>query len=156
MTILRILKVEEGFRSQPYLCSNGYVTVGYGTKLHKDLGLDPKDFPINMPEEAALLLLESDVTKFRTALMQSEYGEVFKSLDQARQDILVSMAYQMGTSGLMKFRKTWRYLELGYFVMASNEMMDSKWAKQDSPARARRHKEVMLSGKLLPIYENVL
>jgi lysozyme len=154
MTITNILKVEEGFRSKPYLCSNGYVTVGYGTKLHKDLGLDPNDFPINMPEEAALLLLEDDVTKFRMALIESEYGHIFRNLNQSRQDILVSMAYQMGTSGLMKFRKTWKYLEQGHFVMAANEMMDSKWAKQDSPARARRHKEVMLIGELIPVYVN--
>lgn len=154
MTITNILKVEEGFRSKPYLCSNGYVTVGYGTKLHKDLGLDPNDFPINMPEEAALLLLEDDVTKFRMALIESEYGHIFRNLNQSRQDILVSMAYQMGTSGLMKFRKTWKYLEQGHFVMAANEMMDSKWAKQDSPARAQRHKEVMLIGDLIPVYVN--
>ena len=33
MTLLEEIKKEEGFESEPYICSNGYLTVGYGKRV---------------------------------------------------------------------------------------------------------------------------
>jgi lysozyme len=69
-------------------------------------------------------------------------------LDDARFSVIHSMVFQMGIGGVMNFRKFLNALQMGDFVKASIEMMDSKWAQHDSPARAKRLAEVMRSGKL--------
>ena len=53
------------------------------------------------------------------------------------------MCYQMGVSGVSKFKKTLLYLENREFRMASIEMLDSKWAKSDSPQRAKRLSDII-------------
>ena len=36
----KIIKIEEGFREQAYVCSLGYPTIGYGTKLSNNTNPD--------------------------------------------------------------------------------------------------------------------
>jgi lysozyme len=45
------------------------------------------------------------------------------------------MCYQLGVKGFSKFRKTIALLNSGDYIMASEEMLDSKWAVQ-TPNRA--------------------
>ena len=52
-------------------------------------------------------------------------------------DVLYEMCYQMGVSGVSKFKKTLLYLENKEFRMASKEMLDSRWARQ-TPNRAKK------------------
>jgi lysozyme len=47
------------------------------------------------------------------------------------------MAFQMGTKGLLAFRRTLGSIEDGQYSEAALEMLDSTWAKQ-TPARAMR------------------
>lgn len=144
MTLKKILSFEEGFRNKPYLCAAGYVTIGYGTKLHKRLGMNPENFPLTITELAATEMLNDDIDEVLAAIARSKNAETFNRLSQVRKDILISMAYQIGVSGLMKFKKTWKYLQGGLYEEASIEMMDSEWAREDSPERAERHARVML------------
>jgi len=55
------------------------------------------------------------------------------------------MIYQIGFSGVKKFRKTIQYIKDDNFLMASEEMLDSKWAKSDSPNRAKELSEIVKS-----------
>jgi lysozyme len=59
-------------------------------------------------------------------------------LDIGRQQILIEMAYQMGGRGLMKFKRFLAALKEGNFSLASDEMLDSSWARDHTPARAKR------------------
>lgn len=53
------------------------------------------------------------------------------------QDVLIEMSFQLGVTGLLSFKKTIQCLiDRDYFAM-SIEMLDSKWAKEDSPSRAK-------------------
>ncbi|MDA3909508.1 MAG: hypothetical protein PF437_10515 [Sulfurimonas sp.] len=54
---------------------------------------------------------------------------------------IAEMAYQMGLSGLLKFRKTWKYLEEHEFEKAAVEMLDSKWYRQMHEADMRDGKD---------------
>ena len=54
------------------------------------------------------------------------------------------MAYQIGVSGLYKFRKTLRYAREGKFDEMADEMLNSSWARQ-TPARAKRHSDKIRS-----------
>ena len=50
--------------------------------------------------------------------------------------MIYEMCYQMGVSGFSKFKKTIQYLSDKNYDKASREMLDSKWARRDSPNRA--------------------
>lgn len=126
---------EEGFRSHPYRCSEGYLTVGYGTNL--DAGLSR--------EEAALLLrhrLDRAAAEVARALPWS--GD----LDDIRRSVLVAMTYQLkgGIAGLLRFKGTLAAVQRGDWDAAARGMLSSLWARQ-TPARARRTADVMRTGR---------
>ena len=52
------------------------------------------------------------------------------------QDVVTEMCYQLGVGGFSKFKKTISYLQNKQFNDASEEMLDSLWAKQ-TPNRAK-------------------
>ena len=125
---------EEGFRSHPYRCTEGYLTVGYGTNL--DAGLNR--------EEAALLLryrLDRAAEEVARALPWSA------RLDEVRRSVLVAMTYQLkgGIAGLLKFKGTLAAVARGDYEAAARGMLGSLWARQ-TPARAARTAAAMRTG----------
>lgn len=123
MSIIEDLKAEEGFgnKGNVYKCTEGFDTIGYGTKL-----------PIN--EEEATLLLEYRLNKTRANLLSSLYNY---DLPNEVWDILLNMSYQLGVGGVLKFKKMLEALKNKDYVEASKQGMDSLWAKQ-TPNRAKR------------------
>lgn len=115
------IKQEEGFKGVVYKCTEGFDTIGYGTKL-----------PIN--EEEATLLLEYRLNKTRANLLSSLYNY---DLPNEVWDILLNMSYQLGVGGVLKFKKMLEALKNKDYVEASKQGMDSLWAKQ-TPNRAKR------------------
>ena len=65
------------------------------------------------------------------------------------------MSYQLGLSGLSRFRKMIRAIDHMEFESAADEMLDSKWAREDTPHRAARHANVMRTGTL-EVYDDLL
>lgn len=114
----------EGYMPNIYRCTAGKLTIGYGYNL--DAG---------MPEDEAHLLLRYRLNKIDGELD----GRLpwYDSLPDAKKSALQDMAYQMGVAGVMKFKKFLAALEAGKWDQAAKEMLDSKWAKTDSPNRAR-------------------
>lgn len=141
--IVEILAKEEGFRAKPYHWSEGYPTIGYGQKIGpKGTPLDNYDFEI--PEVVARLWLKLHVTVLEREL--SKAIPVYRALTQARRDVLTCMAYQLGVSGVLKFKNMLAALEERHYAAAAREMLDSKWARQ-TPARARRMATMMRTGE---------
>jgi len=146
--IKELLLYEEGFRKKPYLCSEGYPTIGIGTKI------GPKFAPIEMyqfevTERIAKAFLDDELEIIREKLNKHEW---YNCLDSDRQAVIMSMAYQMGYNGLMKFKKMILALELGHWNEASYQALDSRWAKQ-TPERAKRHANVISGCKLKDVYK---
>ncbi len=141
--IVDILKKEEGFRAAPYYCSLGYPTVGYGFKIGNNSDPLPKFF---LPKPVAEVWLQYEVQEVEAALAGFTIG-----LNEVRQAVLTSMCYQMGIKGLFGFKNMWKALTVQDFKLAAKEMLDSKWAKQ-TPARAKRHAEMMETGILSDFY----
>ena len=130
------IKVEEGFRSTPYICTNGYLTVGYGKRV---------DY-ISVDEKTAENWLFEDSEKLDKRIEES-FNWYANSPDPVK-EVVLDMCYQMGISGFSKFKKTIYYLETEQYLDASEEMMDSKWARKDSPNRALRNsKKIKLQGE---------
>ena len=99
MSLIDEIKLHEGFRSKPYKCTEGYLTIGYGQRL---------DY-IEVDEETAEKWLMEKVDKIKNKL-DLKFSWYSKA-PQEVQDIVVNMSYQMGVSGFSKFKKTIKYLE---------------------------------------------
>jgi len=127
MGLIENIKRSEGFVGMPYEDSLGIPTIGYGTKLPLD-------------KEEAELLLYHRLDKKKKELLT--YYPFIENLDDVRQEVLYEMAYQLGVGGLLKFKKMWSALKSTDWVKASEEMLDSKWAKQ-TPNRARKLASIM-------------
>lgn len=152
MNLKKILKFEEGLSLKPYLCSEDYVTIGFGTKLSNVKGLDPSDFTITVTEEIAELLLHNDVAKFDKALERRlGVGSIYRELNSDRRAIILSMAYQMGVSGVSSFKKMWVALDNRQYDEAAKQALDSLWAVQ-TPSRAERHARVLRGESLKEVY----
>ena len=67
-----------------------------------------------------------------------------KDLPCVPEEIIVEMVYQMGETGVSKFKKMFKALkkEPKDYEEASSQMMDSRWAKQ-TYSRARNLSEKM-------------
>lgn len=151
MNLFNVLEFEEGFSRVPYLCTEGYVTYGLGTKIHKSKGLDPKDFLITINRPEAEQLLMETTARLELALSKSSKGKIFKKLDPARKAIILSMAYQMGVTGLLGFPSMWAALNNKNWEEAGYQALDSLWAEQTSE-RAHRHARVLAGESLEQVY----
>lgn len=146
-TAENVIKIEESYRSKPYYCSEGMPTIGYGKVVGKK-GEPLPNITANKAEED--LFVREKIRELSYALM-SRYSVAWNKCNQARQAILISMAYQLGLSGVSQFQKMWMALSNGDFGLAAKEMLNSKWAKQ-TPNRAKRHVEQMERGEIIRYY----
>lgn len=157
--IENILEFEEGIRLKPYLDSEGYPTIGIGTKIgakyDKSLGITQENYlalyQIEITEAIAKLWLEMRLSNKRNRLIEMPW---FMKLNSARQDIIMSMAYQMGIHGLLKFEKMIAAAKAENYDAMADEALDSKWAHQ-TPNRAERHAIVLRTGKIESVTEYV-
>lgn len=123
------VKENEGFIGKEYKDHLGFPTIGYGTKL-----------PLT-EEEAELLLTH------RLSIMEKELQTAkpfIVNLPSEAIAILMDMMYQMGVPNLLKFKRMWAALYNRDYSIASLEMLDSAWAKQQTPSRARRLADRMI------------
>ena len=124
---------EEGYRNKPYRCTSGKLTIGIGWNLDEGIAW-----------EDAVMMFRSQLQRIRSSL--SRRLPWFADLEEARQAALVSMAFQMGVTGLMGFKNTLKLIERGDYEGAGKAMLDSRWAKQ-TPTRAQRTAYMMRYGQ---------
>jgi len=127
---LTIIKRHEGMRTRPYHCSEGKLTIGIGRNLD-DVGISQDEAEYMALNDIAM------AEKYAAALVRD-----FNGLNDNRKIVLVSMAFQMGRTGLSKFVKMLDAIDIGAFRTAADEMLDSKWARQ-TPERAKELSEMM-------------
>lgn len=70
----------------------------------------------------------------------------WRCLNDARQNVLANMMFNLGAPRLMGFRKFLAYAEAGRYDAAAGEMLDSTWARQVG-ARALRLADLMRKGE---------
>ena len=121
MSLIEDIKQEEGFKGTVYKCTEGFDTIGYGTRL-----------PLSK-EESELIL------EYRLKIIKSQLTGYLYNLDikQEAWDILFNMAYQLGVRGVLNFKKMIKALEKQDYKTAAKEGLDSLWHKQ-TPNRAKR------------------
>ncbi|ENT8920993.1 glycoside hydrolase family protein [Salmonella bongori] len=123
--IIPLLRQEEGVEYTPYIDSLGYPTTGVGFKL------GPQNVPLNhytfnIDDNPINAWLQSDVDAV-IATMQKDavVSEALTHCNQPRQDILTSMAYQMGESGLDGFHNMLAAINAENWDEAAAQMLDS-------------------------------
>ena len=133
MITVEQIKKHEGYKQYPYYCTGGKLTIGYGRNL-EDNGID---------EEEAEQLSAHDIKEAKAGIKRRI--DVSRC-NEPRQAVLVNMAFNLGVTGLMGFKKMIANLEQGNYEQAALEMLHSRWANQ-VPGRANELAKQMLSGE---------
>jgi lysozyme len=116
--LIDMLKRHEGFRSKPYRCTAGKLTIGYGHNL-EDVGVS---------EAEALVLLYNDIDR-ASQDVRSILPE-FDSFSISRQNALVDMMFNLGKTRFVLFKKMIRAIKNKDWWEASRQAKDSKWHNQ--------------------------
>lgn len=112
-----------------YRCSMGYWTIGYGHRCSDD------QMPIT--EEQAEALLNTDIE-----MAEKMAAKIHLDKHQDVNDVLTEAVFQIGYTGLLKFKKMIKALKAGDYKEAANQMRDSRWYKQ-TPNRVQKHLDVL-------------
>lgn len=149
----RIIKLDEGFRTKPYYDHKGYPTIGYGYRIPGTQKHDPLP-PITMTRSAADELLPKKINEVIAQLSKNDFSKIFPRLNQVRQAVLISMAFQVGVYGLLKFKGMRAGLAVEDYNRAADEIIDSA-AFRDPLTRDRfqRNADQMKTGELLDYYK---
>jgi lysozyme len=110
-------------RFMPYPDSMLKQTIGYGRCI-EDIGISA--------EEAALLL-KNDIAIAATTVHR--LCSIFTELTRPRQLVLLSMAYNLGHTRFAKFTDFWEAIHRKDWENAAKEILDSKAAREQAPAR---------------------
>ncbi len=130
--LLESVKKHEGYRNKVYLDTLGKRTVGVGHLCVEDFWEDDKEYE----EKFLMTILEHDLeTAIKGAKdLIAENGCM--DMDEIAEEIIIEMIFQLGKTGVSKFRNMWKALSGLDYSTAASEMLDSRWAKQ-TPNRAQ-------------------
>ena len=119
------IKKHEGFRNKVYKDTLNKRTIGYGHLCVEDWWEDGKEYT-----EAELeRVFDKD---FETA--KNSASNLYKdcSIKDEAKGIIIEMVFQLGPTGVSKFKKMWVALKNNppNYKEAAVQMLDSRWAKQ--------------------------
>jgi lysozyme len=135
--LLESVKKHEGYKNHVYLDTLGKRTVGVGHLCVEEFWEDGKEYE----EDFLMDILKKDLQQ---AIRQADLKcEGLKISDDAK-IIIIEMIFQLGGTGVSKFRKMWQALQQDPpdYAEASVQMLDSRWAKQ-TPNRAKEMARLM-------------
>lgn len=136
MDLRQQLKDEEGVVPYAYQDHLGFWTIGVGILI------DKKKKGALLPEEIDFIL--DNRIRLKTASVEKKLPWT-KDLDAPRKAVLIGMAFQMGTDGLLGFTNTLKMIERRQYKEAAAGMLNSLWARQ-TPERAKRMAKQMETG----------
>lgn len=136
--LVRHLKGEEDVRPCVYKDHLGWDTIGVGRLV------DARKPGAGLRSSEIDFMLNNDIDDRINAL--HKVLPWFQNLDDARKGVLLSMSFQMGVEGLLKFKNTLTMVETGRYKLAAAGMLSSLWARQ-TPARAERMAKQMETGE---------
>ena len=138
--LLKSVKEHEGYRNKVYLDSLGKRTVGVGHLCVEDHWEDNKEYY----EKYLMKVLKDDL---KNAIQGAErLCSDCPDLDDLAKETIIEMVFQLGETGVSKFRNMWKALKQTppQYGVAATEMLDSRWAKQ-TPGRAKEMSDHMRS-----------
>ena len=97
-----------------------------------------------MSDDEIEYLLANDIARVKGELEDTYYW--FSGINEARQDAMIDMCFNLGLTRLRGFVKALEAMSREQFDIAADEFMDSKWANQVG-MRAIRVTEMIRSGE---------
>jgi len=133
MKSIDLIKRHEALRLIPYNDTVGVLTVGYGHNLEQ---------PITQSQADSYLAEDYEKT-----ISYCRRYPWYEGLNDARKAVIENMIFNMGPARFDGFKQTIQYMAAGDYEKASNEMLDSLWARQVGN-RAIELSQIMKSGEL--------
>ncbi|BEC01754.1 glycoside hydrolase family protein [Escherichia coli] len=155
ISITDMIRYDEGEKLTIYKDTEGYYTVGVGHLLTKEKSKEKAIFELDklvghktngyINERESADILQNDINRTIKNISDTELFNTYTKVDSARRAALVNMCFQLGVSGVLKFRKMIRYMNVLEFDKAADEALDSLWSRQ-TPNRAKRVTDVIRFG----------
>lgn len=120
-----LLKKHEGLRLKPYRCSENYLTIGYGRNIETR----------GILEEEAEFLLQNDIQNV-VADIYLLFKDEWRFLPDNVKIVLANMRFQLGSKGFRSFKQMINAVRVYDYDKMIKEMLDSVWAKKQTPERA--------------------
>ena len=146
------ISADEGKVLHCYLCSELHNTVGIWHKVlesDEESGLSIYGAYDEVSEEQAISeercyeLFEQDV-QVAVKGCESLYPN-WAQLPQEMRHVLVNMAFQLGKTGLLRFKNMNAAVQDYQYARVAEEMLDSRWARDQTPERALRLSERVIA-----------
>ena len=141
-TVMQLLMVNEGFRSDPYKIQ-GIWHIGYGYNLEARMPDLDNYTSMKWTKGYAFYRLEADVRLIDRRL-RARYS-CYKRLPLKAKVVLIDMAYNMGISGLMEFEELLAALCVQDYTAAEEAINDSEYVS-DVPNRAAKNIKILKVG----------
>jgi len=119
--LIKMLKRHEGVKSHAYRCSSNKITVGCGRNIDENGGIGLTDSEIDM-------LLANDIKRVEQEL--KDRFSWYRNLDSVRREAMIDIAFNLGITKLLGFKKALAAMESGDYFWASTEFNASRWAEQ--------------------------
>jgi len=101
-----------------YKDTKGIDTIGVGRNLvNRGISTDE-----------AMIMLDNDIQYFTNQL--KTVIPWFDSKPDKVKTVLIDMAFNLGITGLLNFKNTLHFIEIGDYKSAAVAMLESQWAKQ--------------------------
>ena len=146
---LELVKEAEGFSAVQYYCPSNRLTQGYGRNLEVHPLSDEEKAELNEDGSVSKEVAEKWALK---ELNECEYklsqNIIYQKQTEVRKAVLLDMCFNIGYTGLMKFKKMWIALGERDYLSASREMKDSSWYVQVG-TRGKRNVEIMASNMIV-------
>tara|TARA_R110000796_G_scaffold42012_9_gene104164 strand:+ start:3452 stop:3865 length:414 start_codon:yes stop_codon:yes gene_type:complete len=115
--LIEMLKRHEGVRNHIYTDSLGYQTIGVGRNIQNGISDKEIDFLLLNDMERVISELENNFNWF-------------SDMEWARRDAIINIAFNLGITRLLLFKKALNAMSQKDYSKASNEFMDSLWSQQ--------------------------
>lgn len=129
---MKAIREDEGESLAVYEDTLGHLTVGVGHKVLPSDNLQLGDV-ISAYRSKTLFLADLKIAIEGARILLDKI-----SAPPTVARVVTNMVFQMGLQGVRWFRLFWAALRVQDYLLASREMLDSKWAREDSPLRAHR------------------
>jgi lysozyme len=130
--LMQMMVDEEGYEPSVYIDSVGVPTIGIGHNLHKPLS-----------RHVIEMIYEEDMDEVLAGL--DALLPWWRDMTPARQQVLASIAFNLGIPKLLKFKNTLAAMKAGDWPAAAAGLKNSKRGRQ-LPARTAREVKLLLEG----------
>ena len=113
----------EGFAESRYNDSRGYATIGYG---HRVTHNGPGSFRVTEAEAKRTLIADLQLAQDHV----TDLCHTIESKPTPVKFVLTALAFQLGKTGLWKFKKMWHAIDANNWGVAATELRDSTLFQQ--------------------------